>query len=1007
MSQYDNLKATIALNVYENHNNQVTANMVKAAMNAMTDSLGAGYQYLGIATPNTAPGTPDQKVFYIAAQPGDYTNFGTGITVNDGEVAILKYDTAWHKEVTGAATAAQVTELGQKSIWINPTVSYFTDVFSYDVRNLIAAAWFTEPTWGDTRDIAISALGEVGGNIKIYFDILTEKGNVSSAYHAFVIDYLGKGVVHSAINDRLKIIFNIDSISDIHFAYGQALIVLSDFIYKNNYQIFDNSIGAEKIKDGIIDNTKITNKTLTREKSNYYINPFDGVNLSYAAPSEIINTVENEGYTTTPTNGTFYTPGPRECRGEIVESDNPCNLKYVRKYTTNGGSINYRLMSLVFNYSAGINKFTIGFLLDITDFALTDYNDGATLSSCILFFSDDSGIRLGDLLFGETNDTKVISNVGTISFKTYIERINHYQDNRVWAFVNIRGEFSYNEGVSPLTYVRLSINVNEYENGKLYYVANLTADFTNDKQLNPILYYGKNIVELNKKTEENSQDIEMLKEVVGTDKKNLLHLNLTDDQLSYIISPFKSNNDFKVYFKAKRTSTYIQNPCLNFDSAVLVDKTTEQETVVHSMLDDITPAYYNNSYMGGNHGNSDCVTVTVNNHDKTYADIGSVWEDASHNECVLVAIESSNSLSFYGPNTKNYPFFKFNTSMFANGTVLTHKSGATHTDSITLGSDGAQKQFKASLAVKALKFIADGKELTEPGDYYFSHLDICEEYDVFNVASVIEKIKEGVGTFTANPLPNSFDDADKVVRHSIIYGFDAANDWKMAIDFILYQNIILSYYGFTQQTPVDGNSIYMYIPKTLPISNGEETIDFRTIVPYNRVPSSMNITSTYWENPQLPPDRWMQYNDNIALHSGYLFDYGVGGNNRKDNINNAFYLYTSRKCYPHGISGVPTHAGDVYSAVVWRKYIDRSEVNTNGVIARNVFEYNNKCYIYADFNSEGIYEIDIPAKYIGKNIEVFENSDNVSLLSSIANAKVLVKVTNTSPMYGYLVAQIK
>lgn len=115
MSQYDNLKATIALNVYENHENEVTANMVKAAMNAMVDSIGAGYQYMGIAvlTPTpTNPGTPDQRVFYIAAQPGTYTNF-SGLVVNDGEVAVLKYDTAWHKEVTGAATAAQVTELGQ------------------------------------------------------------------------------------------------------------------------------------------------------------------------------------------------------------------------------------------------------------------------------------------------------------------------------------------------------------------------------------------------------------------------------------------------------------------------------------------------------------------------------------------------------------------------------------------------------------------------------------------------------------------------------------------------------------------------------------------------------------------------------------------------------------------------------------------------------------------------------------------------------------------------------
>lgn len=39
MSYIDNLKAVIAANVYENHNNEVTANMVKAALNAVVDML--------------------------------------------------------------------------------------------------------------------------------------------------------------------------------------------------------------------------------------------------------------------------------------------------------------------------------------------------------------------------------------------------------------------------------------------------------------------------------------------------------------------------------------------------------------------------------------------------------------------------------------------------------------------------------------------------------------------------------------------------------------------------------------------------------------------------------------------------------------------------------------------------------------------------------------------------------------------------------------------------------
>jgi hypothetical protein len=103
MANYANLLATIAANIYQNGNSEVSATMVKAAVDQMVASLGAGYQFMGVATPVTNPGTPDEKVFYIASEPGTYTNFvdsgSDPIVVNDGEVVILKYETAWSKEV--------------------------------------------------------------------------------------------------------------------------------------------------------------------------------------------------------------------------------------------------------------------------------------------------------------------------------------------------------------------------------------------------------------------------------------------------------------------------------------------------------------------------------------------------------------------------------------------------------------------------------------------------------------------------------------------------------------------------------------------------------------------------------------------------------------------------------------------------------------------------------------------------------------------------------------------
>lgn len=110
MAAYDNLRAVIAANIYQNNNNEVTADMVKTAMNAMVASLGAEFQFGGVAEPGDNPGTPDYKVAYLASTPGTYTYFG-GITLADGEVAILKWDgSAWSKEVTGATPKYYIEE---------------------------------------------------------------------------------------------------------------------------------------------------------------------------------------------------------------------------------------------------------------------------------------------------------------------------------------------------------------------------------------------------------------------------------------------------------------------------------------------------------------------------------------------------------------------------------------------------------------------------------------------------------------------------------------------------------------------------------------------------------------------------------------------------------------------------------------------------------------------------------------------------------------------------------
>lgn len=103
MSNYNSLKTTINANVKQNGVQAITGQILNSVLNAMVNTLGAGYQFAGVATPASNPGSPDARVFYIANGKGTYTNFG-GISVTEDDVVVLYWDSSWHKESTGIAS---------------------------------------------------------------------------------------------------------------------------------------------------------------------------------------------------------------------------------------------------------------------------------------------------------------------------------------------------------------------------------------------------------------------------------------------------------------------------------------------------------------------------------------------------------------------------------------------------------------------------------------------------------------------------------------------------------------------------------------------------------------------------------------------------------------------------------------------------------------------------------------------------------------------------------------
>lgn len=93
MANYSALKALINRDITTNGQGAITGAILNQLLKNIVDSLGAGYQYAGIATPSTNPGNPDQRVFYFATTAGTYTNFGS-LTLPSG-LNILIFDTTW------------------------------------------------------------------------------------------------------------------------------------------------------------------------------------------------------------------------------------------------------------------------------------------------------------------------------------------------------------------------------------------------------------------------------------------------------------------------------------------------------------------------------------------------------------------------------------------------------------------------------------------------------------------------------------------------------------------------------------------------------------------------------------------------------------------------------------------------------------------------------------------------------------------------------------------------
>ena len=132
MANYQSLKAAIQDVIKTNGNNEITGTLLQQSLLSMINSLGVGFQFMGVATPETNPGTPDQNVVYFAATAGTYSNFG-GIVLYENEACFLCWNGAWSKKISGAATTEETDKL--ESDVAHCVRNYGEKILSLNVEN--------------------------------------------------------------------------------------------------------------------------------------------------------------------------------------------------------------------------------------------------------------------------------------------------------------------------------------------------------------------------------------------------------------------------------------------------------------------------------------------------------------------------------------------------------------------------------------------------------------------------------------------------------------------------------------------------------------------------------------------------------------------------------------------------------------------------------------------------------------------------------------------------------
>lgn len=174
MGNYEQLKHAVSNVIKNNGNMEITGDILQNTLLSIISTVGGNATFAGIATPTTNPGTPDQNVFYIASQPGVYTNFG-GVNLIDQVLIFANTNGQWVAKNTNIPLVKTFNEVRENitnilSIYSTPYKTFNQAWIGSDggPAQIVATArvFFYKVSAGDKINLI---LGGITGNISVNY----------------------------------------------------------------------------------------------------------------------------------------------------------------------------------------------------------------------------------------------------------------------------------------------------------------------------------------------------------------------------------------------------------------------------------------------------------------------------------------------------------------------------------------------------------------------------------------------------------------------------------------------------------------------------------------------------------------------------------------------------------------------------------------------------------------------------------------------------------------------